>query len=447
MTGEGVDCVIVVARDGSVRYRDSLEREGAATLAPESPVTALLRRVRDWLRQPEAEQLFISSDLQLFGEMLFDYLLPGGSTARKELERTLQVVSRELRALRVSLAFDGDVIASSFPWELLVVPSGGGPRFLCHSPRPEDRKTVWPSWLARRLSEPGPGDAPEPPACPRVVLVVADVPGQSFKLVPGSALDELVRLRDRRQIELDTELAEPGNSIAEPTLARLEQKLQGAPADLVHIIAHGDPRHIKLHTDSTERRTRGPVREITPDELTGALGGRCPALIYLDACRTVEDGAASPFVRQLLGARVPAVLAMQYAISNEQAQKFGEQFYRTVFNESLDVAVNQARGVLPRRSCFAAPVLYIGGKPDLRLAAVRSKLVDCPSAKCREEGHQVRPSDTFCDWCGSDLEPCPRECGAVVLKGSAACRNCRKPRQPETQSSSAGGGGSLRGLG
>jgi CHAT domain len=433
---KAVHCTIVVTPDGKVRYRDSLERDGGATLAADRNLTALLERVRDWLRQPAAEELFTSNDLTLFGQLLLSYLLPADSEARDELERTLHVAVKEVRPLRLSLIFDGNVAASSWPWELLVLPCSDGPRFLCSHPPPN--RNAWASWIARRQEHPrddlhqrDDGGA-EPPACPRVLLAVADVPGQNFRLVAGSALDELVRLRDRRQIELDDELARPGEPTGEPTLRRLERKLKAdVPPHVVHIIAHGDPRHIKLHAESSERRTRGDIHEISPNDLAGALAGRSPALVYLDACRTVEDGGASPFVRQLLDARVPAVLGMQYAISNQDAQSFGQQFYRTAFTESIDVAVNQARQVLIGRRRFAAPVLYLGGEPGQRLAAARSELVDCPSARCRLSGTKLLPNDTYCEMCDSELAPCPKSCGALVLKGSAACRNCRKPEEPQ----------------
>jgi hypothetical protein len=325
----------------------------------------------------------------------------------------------------VSLIVDARSPAASFPWELLVLPYAQGSRRLCSSP--SAARGAAPSWLTRRLFEPGDISAGDPPVRPRVLFAVADVGGANGRLEPGEALAQLSKLHVDQQIELDAEL------VAEPTLERLRGKLQGErPFDLVHIIAHGDPGHIKLHPPTLARRTTS-VHEVTAEDLIGVLGERRPALIYLDACRTAEMGAASPFVERLLAAGVPAVLAMQYAISNEDAQRFGRSFYQTAFSEPVDAAVNRARQELLGKRRFAAPVLYVGGAPALRLAAIRLAEVPCPSARCRLAGTKVLLTDVYCEFCDSELEQCPRRCGALVLKGSATCRNCRKPDQPQSQ--------------
>lgn len=417
----GEECSVVVTAAGEVRYRDSFERVATGRLADDARLIELVGRVRDWLQRLKDDEQFDRGDLRFFGALLFDFLFPVGAATTDAIRQMLAVVGKRGLPLRFSLTFDGASDAATLPWELMVLPCSDGPRLLCSHP-PDNKR---PSWIARRLREPQDGaPAYDAPARPRVLLVVASVPGGPT-LAAGATLEALRRLDEQRLIELD-ELG------GEPTLAGLERRLQGAtPPHVVHLIAHGDPRHVQLFRDATERRRLGDAHHVRPDDLMAAIGNHRPGLVYLDACRVAEDGAASPFVRALLDAQVPAVLAMQYAITNADAQAFGARFYQTAFQDPLDVAVNRARQELLGRRRFAAPVLYVGGVPGLRLAAERTGLVACPSPICRATGRKILFDDPLCTACGAAVEPCPQGCGALIEKGARACGACRKPTTPQ----------------
>lgn len=113
-----------------------------------------------------------------------------------------------------------------------------------------------------------------------------------------------------------------------------------------------------------------------PDWVDGQVMGRfvvnCKSLKLgvLNVCSSaqVDEGRAfQGLAPQLVRAGVPAVVAMQYPLSDDAAMAFAEEFYRRLCAGDnsvgrVDVAVTYARNMLailyPGDRCFAAPVLY-----------------------------------------------------------------------------------------
>ncbi|MGH7455517.1 MAG: CHAT domain-containing protein, partial [bacterium] len=107
----------------------------------------------------------------------------------------------------------------------------------------------------------------------------------------------------------------------------------------------------------------------------------CMRLVMLNACQ----GAACSFHNALIGtslqlllAGVPAVVAMQYVISNDDAILFANEFYETLCREDgqVEIALTAARKALrqerPGSLAFGNPVLYL--RPDnARLWKARSR--------------------------------------------------------------------------
>jgi tetratricopeptide (TPR) repeat protein len=89
------------------------------------------------------------------------------------------------------------------------------------------------------------------------------------------------------------------------------------------------------------------------------------ALVVLSACQSgmavAGESVFNGTAQNLIGHRVPAVVAMQYSVSVEAATKFAEQFYRSVGQkDSLTVAVNQGREAMGAEgNQWYRPVLYL----------------------------------------------------------------------------------------
>ncbi len=114
----------------------------------------------------------------------------------------------------------------------------------------------------------------------------------------------------------------------------------------------------------------------SPDWVDGQVMARfvvnCRSLKLgvLNVCSSgkVDEGRAfQGLAPQLVRAGVPAVVAMQFPLSDDAALAFAEEFYRRLCTGEnsigrVDVAVTYARNMLailyPADRCFAAPVLY-----------------------------------------------------------------------------------------
>jgi hypothetical protein len=89
------------------------------------------------------------------------------------------------------------------------------------------------------------------------------------------------------------------------------------------------------------------------------------ALVVLSACQsamTVDgDSVFNGTAQNLIGQRIPSVVAMQYSVSVVSATKFAEQFYRSLGQRnSLGIAVSQAREAMGvEGNQWYRPVLYL----------------------------------------------------------------------------------------
>ncbi len=89
------------------------------------------------------------------------------------------------------------------------------------------------------------------------------------------------------------------------------------------------------------------------------------ALTVLSACQSgmavAGDSVFNGTAQNLIGHRVPAVVAMQYSVSVQSATKFAEQFYRSLGQKnSLAVAVSQGREAMGAEgNQWYRPVLYL----------------------------------------------------------------------------------------
>jgi len=89
------------------------------------------------------------------------------------------------------------------------------------------------------------------------------------------------------------------------------------------------------------------------------------ALVVLSACQsamTIEgDSVFNGTAQNLIGQRIPSVVAMQYSVSVASATKFAEQFYRSLGQRnSLGIAVSQAREAMGiEGNQWYRPVLYL----------------------------------------------------------------------------------------
>jgi tetratricopeptide (TPR) repeat protein len=142
-----------------------------------------------------------------------------------------------------------------------------------------------------------------------------------------------------------------------------------------HFIGHGgfDPdRGEGVIAFADERGRRQLVRAPDLVDLL-SVGDAMPQLVVLNSCQTGAGGDVNVFssTAATLVRRVPAVVAMQFAITDGAAAVFSSEFYQAlVHNRGVDEAVRTARIALSGWNTetleWATPVLYLRSR-DTRL--------------------------------------------------------------------------------
>jgi hypothetical protein len=196
-----------------------------------------------------------------------------------------------------------------------------------------------------------------------------DYPGLDVEREWSRLNQTLAGLTDSGQVRL--------NRLADPGLPGLQRELRRRQYHILHFIGHG----------GFDRETQGGIL-VLPDEagkgrLVAAehLGTilhdhRSLRLVVLNACEGSRSSRADPFsgvAQTLVRQGVPAVVAMQFEITDGAAITFAEEFYAaTADGYPVDAALVEAR-----KAIFAAgndiewgtPVLYLRA-PDGKLFSV-----------------------------------------------------------------------------
>jgi tetratricopeptide (TPR) repeat protein len=153
----------------------------------------------------------------------------------------------------------------------------------------------------------------------------------------------------------------------------LETLLREFDPHVLHFVGHGvfvsaqDTGFLLMETAD------GRQREVENAEFARQIERQAHSLrlVFLSACQTAvaprNEGFAD-LAPRLLGAGIPAVVAMQYSVLNRSAMDFGGAFYQGVANgDPIDVAMTEARNRLTQTGLntvdFATPVLFLAD-PD-----------------------------------------------------------------------------------
>ncbi len=249
--------------------------------------------------------------------------------------RSEALPDRGLRIRLVLPAESGDLaLLQALPWELLYCEETGD--FLARNVlTPLVRQLAIPK-VSSALSADGGGGV-------RILVAVANPEGS----VPLAEADERARIvaACARQRGAEVRL------LRATTLTGLYEAVRSEHFQVVHFIAHGDfdaeagEGHLLLET--AERRPFAVPGPVLAETLRASRELR---LVFLNSCETARQahlpgqdpllGTAAALVRR----GVPAVLAMQFPISDPVALTFSEAVYRSLMRGSaLDAAVADGR--------------------------------------------------------------------------------------------------------
>lgn len=125
-----------------------------------------------------------------------------------------------------------------------------------------------------------------------------------------------------------------------PTWDALQEDTRIENYDVFHFIGHGDQRVLYLEG------SQGEGIETPAQPLKGIFKRNKPKLIFLNACNTALSAYDEPLIgtAQALAQDVPAVIAMQYPISDGGAQRLARVFYTAITDGlPIDAALAEAR--------------------------------------------------------------------------------------------------------
>ncbi|MEO8621237.1 MAG: CHAT domain-containing protein [bacterium] len=270
------------------------------------------------------------------------------------LDRTLgSVRDRNDGGLRIRLSFDalGEGMAeiASLPWELIA-------RDASELPLAMSRRTV----LVRSLDVLHPSD-PIPFTPPLRILVVMSNPKGTAQLDLREERDRITREWGRLPgVHVDFE---------RPVLADLRTRFANEDYHVIHYMGHGDfdaktGRGVLLleHEDGSPHAIDAEqIRLLVEDE-------PMLRLVFLNACKTATTSARAGFdpfagiAAAMIKSGVPAVVAMQFPISDQAAITFADTFYRRIVDgHPVDAAVAEGRKALysADQSEWATPVLFM----------------------------------------------------------------------------------------
>ncbi len=309
-----------------------------------------------------------------FGGRLFEALFTG--EVRGCLRSSLDAADREGRGLRLRLHLADAPELANVPWEYLYSPALN--RFFALS-------NATP--LVRYLDLPG-RIAPlavQPPL--RLLAVIAspkdypslDADGEWERL--RSALKEL---QDAGLLAL--ERLEP------PTLSALQRRLRAGPCHILHFIGHGAFDDAAQDGLLVLEDQNGGGRVISGQDLGVLLHDHHPMrLVVLNSCEGARTSRTDPFAgtaQSLIQQGMPAVLAMQFEISDQAAVVLSHEFYAALAaGYPVDAALAEAR-----KAVFTGASGAEWGTPVLHLCAADGRIFGIASQPPASQVERLAPA-------------------------------------------------------
>jgi hypothetical protein len=310
---------------------------------------------------------------QATGERLYRAVFAGPVGAC--LLRSLDEAARRGAGVRIRLRLDRAAPElADWPWEYLHAPG---------RPDPFALSTDTPIVRYIELAEPV---KPLRANLPLRVLVVAasprDLPALEIEQEWARLEAALAPLVRQGLIEIER--------LIPATAAALQARLRGAPAHLLHFIGHGgfDP-NADVGGLFFEDEAGGPA--FTPAADLGMLLHDHPSLrlMFLNACESGRGGRRDPFAgvaQRLVQAGAPAVVAMQFPVTDAAAAILSQEFYRALADGlPADAALNEAR-----KAIKLAGNAFEWGTPVLFSRSSDNQLIDLAPAD-RRPGVAVAP--------------------------------------------------------
>lgn len=320
-------------------------------ISPDPLLERTIQMFQEWLLN---DRFTRRKELEVLGEHLYRILFY--KDMHSFFERQLRVVPQGQR-LRVELAFaQGAGRLADFPWEYLYYPetNNHAGRFFA---------TAVDLVLSRYMPLDEERQPLKPETAPLRSLIVVSAPEDLQQVLPELVIEEIKKLAEAQPLIVEV--------LKIPTVDSFEEKLRKFRPHLLHFIGHG---HFN------KEGGRGEIAMLAPDERSKLWIDdkdfaeifrqmeSIPRLVFLHLCESAAVDFSADFAGlapQLIRAHIPAVVAMQYRITNKDAIIFSRNFYKELAEgKPIDHAVQVGRYKLahPGRynnRIFGTPVLYM----------------------------------------------------------------------------------------
>ena len=295
--------------------------------------------------------------LRRVGERLFEVAFPGDSYERLSKSQRETTGGEGLLIKFVNSVSD----LSFVPWELIYNPSSH--QFISLTPGVS---------FSRGTTEENIETSRQLPI--NILVVSARPKSLSGNAVPDIDADAEVDTLQQALGEQETEGTVTLNYADGPSYDEIYDRLHSKIAGgwhVFHFIGHGgfsaDDGYVVLQAKGSNRGTL-----VTADELVSLLNVK-PALqlVVLNSCSGAESERGEIFsstALKLISADIPAVVAMQTAISDQAAIDFAQRFYKYLaVGKSIQDAITDTRITMKPTyplECFS-PVLYLRSNGQL----------------------------------------------------------------------------------
>jgi len=355
------------------------------------------------LQSSDVHRKVLSPEQQLvqeFGQKLFDGILAGEVRSRYDVCRQLARQETGASGVRLRLSIQAPELAA-LPWEFLY--DARQSEYLCLS-----RSTPLVRYLP--LAQPAQPLTVKPPL--RILCMIASPSDQ----------DQLDIIREQQRIKsaLDT-LESQGLVqlywIPGQTWNDLQQAMWRGPWHIFHFIGHGGFHPTLQEGVLALANEQGKSQLLSATQLARLLADhKHLRLALLNACDGAKGGEKDIFsstAATLARGGVPAVLAMQYEISDRAAIQLTRTFYSALANGlPVDEAVSEVRKAISLDAAktleWATPVLFmhspdgllfnVAGRPTARGAAPAAAAPTPTPAAPADPGPTARAQKSKEDW-------------------------------------------------
>ncbi len=290
-----------------------------------------------------------------FGKKLFDALFQ--DDVRALWKTALTFADAQSQGVRLHLRLSDAPELADLPWELLYDANANA--FLNLSNKtPLVRFLEMPTPPRRLQIEP-----------PLRILGVLSLPDDYEEL--GGAR-EWTKLQDALKKLSDDGLVELV-PLTDATPSKLQELLRKQEFHILHFIGHGELDQTTREGALVFENERGRGRLVSGETLGVLLrDARSLRLVVLNACEGARPDRSDPFggvAQRLIQQTIPAVIAMQFEITDRAARAFAAEFYAALAdNYPIEAALSEARKAifgLPNETEWATPVLYSRARDGL----------------------------------------------------------------------------------